>query len=339
MRANAFKCGKIGHRQTECRTPQCNECGKLGHESKDCWIKKKPNDSVDTQKRAVKQCFLCNKLGHIARDCWSKNQIGSALMKDNKSGTVSNTQSQGQNAAVQCQICKKMGHSAKDCWFRNQSEQNTGGKQNPQGQGNSADGSKTDQVTAVCLETKSQIPGNCGCVTPNTLKLACGRTMPIVTGACNRIDQKMPVKQGLVGTTEVQTLRDTGCSGVVVRKDLVNPEQFIGNSQTCMLIDGTILKVPLAKIYVHTPYFSGETEAMCMQKPVFDLIIGNISGATSPQDPNPNFILRPEEKEPETTAVMTRAASKKEQQKLKPLHVTEPEIKDDNMSAEKFQKL
>ena len=45
----------------------------------------------------------------------------------------------------------------------------------------------------------------------------------------------MPVVQGLISDHKVQVLRDTGCSGVVVRQKLVKPEQYTEQVQTCML--------------------------------------------------------------------------------------------------------
>ena len=34
-------------------------------------------------------------------------------------------------------------------------------------------------------------------------------------------------------------LRDTGCSGVVIKQDLVKQDQLNGKIQMCVLIDGT----------------------------------------------------------------------------------------------------
>ena len=34
-----------------------------------------------------------------------------------------------------------------------------------------------------------------------------------------------------------------------------------------------------------TPYYTGVTQAICLQDPLFDLVIGNISGARNPNDP------------------------------------------------------
>jgi len=44
-------------------------------------------------------------------------------------------------------------------------------------------------------------------------------------------------------------------------------------------MDGTVRYTPGAQIYVQTPFFSGLTTAICMENPIYDLVIGNVPGA------------------------------------------------------------
>ena len=96
----------------------------------------------------------------------------------------------------------------------------------------------------------------------------------------------MPVEQGVLNGKLVTVLRDTGCSSAVVRKDLVKDEQLIGRIQKCILIDGTVRRAPVANIFVYSPYFKGMIEALCMRKPIYDLILGNIPGVREPNNPD-----------------------------------------------------
>ena len=75
----------------------------------------------------------------------------------------------------------------------------------------------------------------------------------------------MPVYKGQIGERIVDVLRDTGCSGDVVRRDLDD-----GGVQ---LIDNTARKAPSEKISVDTPYFKGEVEAQCLPDAIYGLII------------------------------------------------------------------
>ena len=48
-----------------------------------------------------------------------------------------------------------------------------------------------------------------------------------------------------------------------------------------MVIDGTVRKTPVAEVEVNTPYYQGKVRAVCMRDPLYDVIIGNISGVKS----------------------------------------------------------
>jgi len=89
----------------------------------------------------------------------------------------------------------------------------------------------------------------------------------------------MPVAEGAVEGTPAKVLRDTGCSTIVVRRALVPDDKLRGRVERCILIDGTVRYTPGAKIYVQTPFFSGITTAICMENPIYDLVVGNVPGA------------------------------------------------------------
>ena len=44
----------------------------------------------------------------------------------------------------------------------------------------------------------------------------------------------------------------------------------------------------MAIIDTDTPYVSGKNRAICIENPVYDLIIGNVDGVRDANDPNPN---------------------------------------------------
>ena len=81
---------------------------------------------------------------------------------------------------------------------------------------------------------------------------------------------------------EVRVLRDTGCTGVVVRRDLVSDEQMLGKELDITLINESKRKYPVPCISVECPFFNGITEALCMEDTLYDLVIGNINGSKLP---------------------------------------------------------
>ena len=74
-----------------------------------------------------------------------------------------------------------------------------------------------------------------------------------------------------------------------------------------MLIDNTARKVPIARIYVDTPYLKGHVEAQCLSDPIYDLIIGNVPDAMEAQNPDPSW--------QEACAVTTRSQAQKKDER------------------------
>ena len=117
----------------------------------------------------------------------------------------------------------------------------------------------------------------------------------------------MPVTIGNLNGEHVKVLRDSGCSGVVVRHNLVKDSQFTGKERSCILVDGTVRKVPVAIIHIETPYFTGTVEALCMRNPIYDLIVGNITGARDPKDPDLEIHSKLVKEKDQVNVVQTRA--------------------------------
>ena len=119
---------------------------------------------------------------------------------------------------------------------------------------------------------------------------------------------------GKVKGKKVEMLRDTGCSGVIIRRELVDETDFTGEMGHIMTMDCTIKQAPMAKVEVDTPFYIGTVEALCLQDPLFDLIIGNVPGARRSDDPNRELGV--------VTTVATRAQARSGKDP-KPLTMTE----------------
>ena len=121
-------------------------------------------------------------------------------------------------------------------------------------------------------------------------------------------EENMLVCNGYVGGQKVKTLRDTGCTMVVVNDKLVGKEQYTGEERFVSMADTTGKVAPVAKVKVDTPYFTGETEAVCFDKTLYDLVIGQIDGAREPYKPDPEW----KEKRVEVCSVMKVGQSTEE---------------------------
>ena len=156
----------------------------------------------------------------------------------------------------------------------------------------------------------------------------------------------MPVETGYVGQHKVNVLRDSGCSSAFIKQSLVDPKEMTGKCKHCVLIDGTVKKVEVAKIYVETPFYNGELEVLCMENPIYDLIIGNVAGVKDPfrqtdkemrlkvgrnddridMESNKNVIVDKVDIDDVvdiTQSVQTRTQKEREKKGLKPLKVSD----------------
>ena len=88
-----------------------------------------------------------------------------------------------------------------------------------------------------------------------------------------------------------------------------------------MLMDGSLIEQPVVLIYVDTPYYRGQVKAVAMERPVYDIVIGNIPGARNPDKPDIEW--KPEEVE-RTGAVTTR--SQRQGKPLPPLKVAKDKL-------------
>ena len=204
-----------------------------------------------------------------------------------------------------CYICKKPGHFANECRFRSvpvrasylqetediiredvndEEDIPPSGEHEIEEQLNDNHEQFTSEQDVGAFYVFPRHLGDC-CVEAELVTLTCGHQLPVVSAACSEGRYTaMPVGEGRVGHQPVEVLRDSGCSGVIVRRRLISDEQLTGEQRGCVLIDGTVRKFPVARIHMNTPYYTGNVVALCMENPVYDLILGNIQGARCPSD-------------------------------------------------------
>ena len=266
---------------------------------------------------------------------------------------------QNRKPVVTCYRCKKTGHRAAECRtnlnFSNKSQDSRYHKGSAcVAVDNLGKNDKSDSHETTCLGHVSVATGQD--LQKVKVTLDTGEELPLVGLLCDKarkLPDNLPVLYGMVNDVIVGTLRDTGCSGVVVKRSLVRDEQLTGNEVVCIMIDGTVRRCPMASIYVETPFYSGIVQAMCMDTPVYDLILGNIPGvkdyheldsqevsdkvvkdpAGNSSDKTVKQVQSSEEGVetvrkadlPETANVITRAQAKNKDKPISPLKVVKAE--------------
>ena len=248
------------------------------------------------------------------------------------SGPVPNRGNQTQSRMpIKCFKCFKLGHTSLNCPDRNRRQEKGAGLTQGRQPADQLEDGDAEQAEPPPMESSEMIDpqeqkGLCLIVEENltddraAVKLACGGTLPLLSAAaCGTCEDTMPVCQGFVNGKTTNVLRDTGCSTAVVRRDLVLEEQLTGEERICVLIDGTARKFQVAIIEVDTPYLTGKIEALCMPSPVYDLILGNVTGVREPTDPDVEW-----EPRHQANAVETRGQKRQASKTRPPLQVPKP---------------
>ena len=119
-----------------------------------------------------------------------------------------------------------------------------------------------------------------------------------------------------------------------MRRNLVSQDKLIGKKSTVTLIDETTQRHPFSVINVDCSFFKGQTEALCMDVTLYDLVIGNIDGSKLPDISH--F----------TRGVVTRAQAKQVEKAYKRLKVSDQILsenkqafKDAQMSDSKLEQI
>ena len=101
-----------------------------------------------------------------------------------------------------------------------------------------------------------------------TLELKSGEKIKVLNGTCMaEIKDNLLVLSGEVGSKKVEVLRDTACSGVIIRRELVDKTDFTGDMGHIMTVDRTLKRARMAKVEVDTAFYVGTFEAVCLQDP------------------------------------------------------------------------
>ena len=101
----------------------------------------------------------------------------------------------------------------------------------------------------------------------------------------NLVTNDFPIAQSKVVGILVSVLRDTSCNRIDVKRNLVCDKELTGEIGKLTLLDKSIIETPVAHITIHTPFYEDRVEALCLDNPIIDLVLGNIDGVRSPADP------------------------------------------------------
>ena len=217
------------------------------------------------------KCFNCLKSGHKASECKEKRNYYNINWNINAK-------------KMSCTYCKMTGHEQEHCFQYKRIKASGVLTENKTEEGNIevSTGQSGHDMSNDIQE----------CIIDNRLMLKNGKSMEVITNSCMKTElitkNKMHVTKGKIGNRVVTVLRDTGCSGVIVKRQFVDDEQLTGKQGLMVLVDNTARKAPFVKIYIDTLYLTGKVDDLCLEDVIYDLTIGNVADARAPDDPNEN---------------------------------------------------
>ncbi|GFR68174.1 reverse transcriptase [Elysia marginata] len=141
------------------------------------------------------------------------------------------------------------------------------------------------------------------------LQLASGKSVPVMmycaalSGPEKTNSLRLPILRGELDDREVDVMCDTGCVCVVVRRQLIDAGQLTGECCLLLRIDNTALLAEKAVIKLRTPFLNGEVKALCIPGEICNVIVENVDGARSPEDPDMSVAVG---------AAMTRTQAKRD---------------------------
>ena len=269
------------------------------------------------------KCGICGK-GHLTIRCYKNPDRKQAYSAEVASGSSG---SKGSNSDY-------AGENEQGTQIKSESESSRGrGYTRGRGRGYFRGRGKTDgaprggghQMSFCKTEVNRDTDDGVESIYQSKIDSSLNSDSNVKEGVCYFLKSRLPTAEGTVNGRKVEVLRDTGCTCCTVKRSLVSDDQLIGKESYVTLIDETTQKYPLAVIDVDCPFFTGKTEALCMEDTLYDLVIGNIDGSKLPD--MSHF----------SAAAVTRSQAKQSEKAYRKLKVPDQIINEDKEALKQAQ--
>ena len=210
----------------------------------------KPNVNKGGGKQEIK-CGICGK-GHLTIKCYknpNRMQANSAEVGNEAKGGDSDAKNEMQGAQARSDNFQNKGRGNSFGRGRNFPRGHGRGGNPPRGCGHQVNFCETqiEERSENGIENIYQSKGD------NSIN----SVTKDKEGVCYFLKSRLPTARGTVNGKGVIAMRDTGCTGCVIRSSLVSEDQLLGKASDVTLINETTQRYPLALIDIDCPFFSG----------------------------------------------------------------------------------
>ena len=277
------------------------------------------------------KCGICGK-GHLTIRCYKNPDRKQAYSAEIASGSSGNSGSKGSNTDSSV-VAQGMQYRNDDAPNRESESSRGRGYTRGRGRGYFRGRGKTDgaprggghQMSFCITEVSRESDDGIESIYQSKNDSSLNSDSNVKEGVCHFLKSRLPTAEGTVNSRKVEVLRDTGCTCCTVKRSLVSDDQLIGKESYVTLIDETTQRYPLAVIDVDCPFFTGKTEALCMEDTLYDLVIGNIDGSKLPD--MSHF----------SAAAVTRSQAKQSEKACRKLKVPDQIINEDKEALKQAQ--
>ena len=216
----------------------------------------------------------------------SKATVQSRRVDQKKTTQSKPDSSQGRQRLLQCYCCRGFGHRQSECGTKISPGKDQKGSSTPVSQSSQK---KTRAMVAqldegekafTCVEVEATRSSSNSKKSGTEGSTNSDRAVYSAVCRAQSNDGQTYVGVGKLNVRPVKVLSDTGCTGMIVDRALV-PEVLVipGSSGSLQMVDHMLIDVPLANVYLDSPYYKGHCRVMCVSSPVYPVIIGNVRGA------------------------------------------------------------
>ena len=193
---------------------------------------------------------------------------------------------QGRQRSLQCYRCQGYGHRQSE-WSTKVSLGKVQKSSTPVGQSNQkktrammAKSYEDGEEAFTCVNVeRPRSSGNARNSNSNKLTTDDEATYSAACRAQSN-DGQIYIETGKLNGRPVKVLRDTGCTGMIVHRALISDSMVIPDSSgSLQMVHHTLMDVPLANVYLDSPYYKGHCKVMCVSSSVYAVIIGNVRDA------------------------------------------------------------
>ena len=190
---------------------------------------------------------------------------------------------QGRQTSLQCYRCQGYCHRQSECATKvspskDQKSSTPVGQSNQKTRAMVARSNEDGEEACTCVRVEK--PRSSGNAKKSYSNRSISDDEAIYCAACRAQSNvgQIYIEVGKLNGQQVKVLRDTGCTGMIVDRALI-PDSMVIPGSSLQMVDHTLIDVPLANVYLDSPYYKGRCKVMCVSSPIYPVIIGNMRGA------------------------------------------------------------